>query len=630
MGRPKLKFVSGVSDKAKKEWSVLSKEYRQGAAGFIRFIEENACLPIYPENSDMPEWVLCTDLPKEKHRKTSRSYWEMWEAQKDIIREALQMEDGRFRYRLIVFCWMRGEGKSLLACLVQLWKFFCWPRQMIVLGANSKDQIKFVHYDIIRDVILHSPRLFHLVHGLKNIKEKEIVMPDENGKPMSVIRAISSFSGIVSNITGYTFSEIFDMKQPRFFVQLDGSIRNVPNAMGVIDSTVSKKDHVLYQLFQAAFVEGKTKGVYFSYRSSKDGKEEDFWNPNMTQDQLDDYRIKFPFGEFERYFGNLWSAGNVRVFSDEVIEAWNYLGIDGQMGNQQKMIQVLEERNEMMREGRNMAQKGMSDVMMEIHAKVDAIDSRFISVDDRLYRLQDKYGQLRMAGIDELGKLGDLFDTDWSVGIGIDRADPMKVRTSARTVLVCLAKGLAGSRHLRFGLEEGMVPKYLYFLLYLTHVESSSLNDLKHHITELHREYDGVDMVCGERWGMWDLVPWCEEMNIPVEIVYPTYDRQKEAFAEMYSTIIQGRFKAPHIPVNGSKGMDILKEECTVFDHDPDQRIFGSPEKSEKFGVQDDSVFSLGWGMYGMRLFGIDEFRPRNARNFLGFMLHNRELLGKW
>ena len=58
-----------------------------------------------------------------------------------------------------------------------------------------------------------------------------------------------SFTGIVSNITGFTFSEMFDMKNPKFFTQLYGSIRNVVNALGVIDSTVSEKDHILYKQY---------------------------------------------------------------------------------------------------------------------------------------------------------------------------------------------------------------------------------------------------------------------------------------------------------------------------------------------------------------------------------------------
>jgi hypothetical protein len=177
---------------------------------------------------------------------------------------------------------------SLLACLIQMWKFWCFPRQKIVLAANSKDQTKFVHFDIIREVIWNSPVLLREI-GADNIQEKEIRFKPTGKGVSSFIRPMSSYSGIVSNITGYTFSEIFDMKKPRFFTQLDGSIRNIPNALGTIDSTVSAKTHILYQLYQS-FISHKLSSIFFSYYCSKLALQEDYHNPNMTQTQLDDYK----------------------------------------------------------------------------------------------------------------------------------------------------------------------------------------------------------------------------------------------------------------------------------------------------------------------------------------------------
>ena len=318
--------------------------YRDGAEGMIQWCEDFIYIPIYPEGSDIAIWTPMHSLPTEKNADTGKSYRYIWEGQKEVLREALRMENKRFIYRLIVLCWMRGEGKSLLACLIQLWKFFNWPRQQIMLGANSKDQIKFVHYDIMRDIIINSPKLLRRVGGKRNIQEKEVRLKDSLGNVRSIFRSISSFSGIVSNITGYTFSEIFDMKKPKFFTQLDGSIRNIPNALGIIDSTVSEKTHILYQLF-INYTQGKTTTVFFSYRYSKEGLPEDYWNPNMDKAQLDDYRAKFPFGDYERYFLNLWSAGTQRVFTEEMVEMTKYLGIDGQLLNSADMIKELEKKN---------------------------------------------------------------------------------------------------------------------------------------------------------------------------------------------------------------------------------------------------------------------------------------------
>ncbi len=214
-------------------------QYRNGAEGMIKWVEDKVYVEITPISldehayGDIKVWVPMNELPDTKHPETNRSYKEMWEDQKRVLRKALKMRNGVFLNRLIIFCWPRGEGKSLLACLVQLWKFFCWPRQQIMLGANSKDQVKFVHFDIMRDIIRNSPSLLSQV-GERNIQEKEIRLTNKKGNIDSIIRSISSFTGIVSNITGYTFSEMFDMKNPKFYVQLDGSIRNIPNAVGII------------------------------------------------------------------------------------------------------------------------------------------------------------------------------------------------------------------------------------------------------------------------------------------------------------------------------------------------------------------------------------------------------------
>ena len=147
--------------------------YRDGPEGFIKWCNENVNIPIYPVGAVMAQWCPMGDLPRDINPRTGKSYRGIWDAQKEVVRQALRMVDGEFIYRLIVLCWMRGEGKSLLAVLIQLWKFFNWSKQQIVLGANSKEQITFVHFDIMKDIINNSPKLLKGV-GKKNIQEKKI------------------------------------------------------------------------------------------------------------------------------------------------------------------------------------------------------------------------------------------------------------------------------------------------------------------------------------------------------------------------------------------------------------------------------------------------------------------------
>lgn len=603
------------------------KDYRDGPEGFIKWCEEMVFIPVYPEGSDIAVWTSMGKLDKRIHPKSGKSYDHIWQMQKEEVRKCLRMVHGRFVYRLIVLVWMRGEGKSLLACLIQLWKFFCWPKQQIVLGANSKDQIRFVHYDIIRDIIKNSPKLIDAI-GERNVQEKEIRIRDEQGNVSSVIRAISSFSGIVSNITGYTFSEMFDMKNPKFFTQLDGSIRNIPNALGVIDSTVSPKTHVLYKMYQS-YVTRATKTLFFSYRCSKDAKIEDYWNPNMDQQQLDDYRAKFPLGDFEKYFMNVWGSNAQQIFTPEMVEATHIIGVDGRICTYSEIKDLVARKVKVQGILEGMLKTSIPSNFEEERNEIKAISDRLTPVDS-IYVLRDAFGNPRAATLDDLDRLSEIYDTDWAILMGLDRADPLKSgRTPARTIVTTVAKGLPRSRTNPQMADDGN-PQYIYVLLDLAHIATSLLEDIKDKILQICEEFEGIDALCGERWGLWDIAQWCEDSGIKLELIHPSYDKQKAAFSELHGAVSTGRFKAASIAVWGSKNDDIFKEEAEIFYHDEEKRWFGSPEKNEKHGAQDDVMFSIAWGIHGGRDFRADMFRERHVSPFFGTMMRNKNTLVKY
>jgi len=606
------------------------ERYRNGGEGMIAWCNENVWVPIYPEGSDIATYYPMSELPDTINPESGKSYKYIWESQHVILKEALEMKNNRFLYSNIVLCWMRGEGKSLLACLIQLWKFFNWPKQQIMLGANSRDQIKFVHFDIIRDLILFSPNLLKVVGGKRNLQEKEIRIKDDEGNVRSLIRSISSFTGIVSNITGYTFSEIFDMKNPKFFTQLDGSIRNIPNSLGVIDSTVSEKTHILYSLYENA-LKGKTKKVYFSYRCSKTGDLKDYWNQNMTATQLSDYKAKFPFGDYERYFLNLWSAGTQRIFSDEAIEATKLISVDGELMNTEKMLELLKKKNHLIDVAGDLKDKGKSfaDGVIETQTKIDALMDKMVPL-DTIYSLKNVFNENTRATIKDLEGLGNLLDTDWAILAGLDFGDPLAVRGLARTVVTFTAKGLPRSRSTQFTFSDETAPKYVYFKLHVAMISDHSMDKTKEILETMHDEFDGIDTLCGERYRMWDMENWCKDRGIGFEPIYPNYERQKEALKELLIAVNEGRWKCPELAIKGSKKDDIRDEEMEVFTHDMDKKWFGSVEKFEKYGIQDDFIFADAWGLYGGRLMGVDDFRARGGKLFFGAYVPEKGLLGNY
>lgn len=602
------------------------ERYRDGGDGFCAWCEENVRIPVYKNNAPIPSWVLIGELSTEPVESTGRSFWDMWCNQREVLKRALVMKDGRLKHRLIVFCWPRGEGKSALACLIQLWKFFNFPRQQIMLGANSKDQVKFVHFDIMRDTVLNSPNLLRIV-GKRNVQEKEIRLQNKEGVTVSLIRSISSFSGIVSNITGYTFSEMFDMKNPKFFVQLDGSTRNIPNALGVIDSTVSEKTHVLYKLYKT-HQRNKDPNLFFHYRCSPEGSYKDMWHPYNSQEQLDSYREKFPQAEFDRYFKNIWEVAGSKFFKAEVVKAANYIGVYGTLGMHSEVVNILQKAEKIEASIERMDEDFGYSRIESMKSEIQKIKSPLTPLSS-VYQLSTESGHARHCTFEELQKLGQLYNTDFAICIGLDRADPMKqdLTKGARTILTAVAKGLPNSKNNpEIYMEDSAVKKYIYFLVDIVHIESSTLNEIQHHIQKLHDEFDGLESFCSERWGMWDFGPWCEEKEMRFEAIQPSYDRQKAAFSELYSLHQQGLFKTPEVRIPGAKNSNLLEEEILLFDHNPAKKWYGSPEKNEKYGVQDDSVFSLAWAIYGGRELAIDDFRERSTSIIFGEMFQEKTI----
>lgn len=601
-------------------------DYRNGGTGFGHWVEDHVCLPVYHDGSPIPEWTNVSNMSSVPDPRTGRSYMDIWEQQKLVANDALRMIDGKFLHRLIIFCWMRGEGKSLFACLIQLWKFFCFPRQQIMLGANSKDQVKFVHFDIMRDIILNSPRLLNIV-GRRNVQEKEIKLRDKSGNTGSFIRSISSFSGIVSNVTGYTFSEMFDMNNPKFFVQLDGSIRNIPNALGVIDSTVSDRSHILYKLYQT-YMRGEDPSLFFHYRCSPEGSYKDYWNPQMTQQQLDSYRSKFPDAAFAMYFKNTWDSGSKSMFTPDLVEATHFVGCHNVLGMQQEIIDRIKKAQA--REGMSKGEEITGEFKID-HVSKDSLAD--LNPVENLYVLHDGSMHPRMMDLTDLQNLTDIYKTDWAILAGIDRADPLKVNklAGARTIITLVAKGLPNSKNNPDAyLEDGTVKKYIYFLVHLTHIESNDLNDIKFVLKKAVDELDGVETLCSERWGMWDMGDWCEENDIILETISPTYEKQRLIFSELYNLYKNGLFKAPKLHVPGAKHDDILVEEASRFDHNPHKKWYGSPEKGEKYGIQDDVMFSLAHAIYGGRNLGVGDFRSREDSINFGTLYNENTVVGNY
>jgi hypothetical protein len=599
----------------------IPKDSRDGANAMISWVEENVIVSLEIDKKHQSFYM--GELPTTVNPITKRPYNYLWEKQKDILRECLQMKDGLFVYTIIVFCWMRGEGKSFLACLIQLWKFFCFERQQIMLGANNRDQSKFVHFGIMQGIVKNSPRLLEQVGGLKNVQEKEIRIINNKGEKVSFISPMSTSTGIVSNITGYTFSEIFAMNNPKFFEELDGSIRNISNALGVIDSTVSPKSHLLYKNLYKGFTDKTLETCYFSHRQSREANYRDYWHPNMTQKQLNDYAGKFSLGGFAQFFKNTWESGNHQVFPLHLIYGMRYFGFDNILGNHEKLlentrkitdledqIEDIDNNPQVKESSLENRMKVMSALTTELSNKVSDIEHRCTPISS-LFTLEGNIPQI--PDISVIEKLTEIYKTDWSLGVGLDFGDSLAKESKANTMATLILKGLPNSLvDSNLLLEKiGIEVQYLYIMLHIAKIPDHDLDTVKNLVDNYHELFDGVDVIGIEKYRAWDLKNWCIERDISLMAVHPGYPKQKEAFQTVYNAMDVGNLKIPPVGISGVKEPDIVIEEFKTFDHDTFKKWFGSPMKFEKNGIQDDSVYSLAWGIAAMQDLHALNFRKR-------------------
>jgi hypothetical protein len=132
-------------------------------------------------------------------------------------------------------------------------------------------------------------------------------------------------------------------------------------------------------------------------------------NPHMTADQLADYKSKFPFGEFERYFLNTWEAGRTQIFTQGMIDAMRIIAVDGDYLNNDKIQEATQRRLDILNTVDSTQEKGFDTD--SLYKQIMDIDNRFMLLDniahiDAMSMYPTRFEML-MA-------LTETFDTDWS------------------------------------------------------------------------------------------------------------------------------------------------------------------------------------------------------------------------
>lgn len=288
-------------------------------SGFYQYDDRRA----YPHDGPgVLAWIKDSKIVRENKRTNKWEEIILWDKQIEYIMEAMKRvttpRGEEYKYRLILCSAPRGEGKTLLNALITMFRFFNLFGEVINLSGNSKDQVTFAHYDLIKKTILNT-YLLNNTPGLV-VKEKYIALLRKVGDPVCQIKAVPTSSGLLPGTTCAVFTELHQLEDRGFFIDLWTSTRSVPNAQVLVDTTVAPRGHIVHTIWET-FSKGDDPNLYFFHYADK------HYNPETTPEQLNSFKKHMLESEYNKYFRNRWGDATGGVFMPVDIRKIGFAGI---------------------------------------------------------------------------------------------------------------------------------------------------------------------------------------------------------------------------------------------------------------------------------------------------------------
>jgi len=476
---------------------------------------------------------------------------------------------------------------SLCVKLMGLFLFFNRRGESIVFAGSSRDQADTVHFKELKEICQRTPALAE-IPGLE-VQEKRIILRAGSKSIECELAPIASKTGLLTGTTSAIFTELHEHTDCKFFEDLWTSLRGIPNAIALVDTTVADKDHVVRKLYEA-HREGDEM-IYFDHHQTNSLVSR---NPEITPTILKSYqRILMPH-VFRKYFYNRWEdAGDDTLGTIDIrrvgvvgvrVGAHDYYGQSKQLDDTLKELVTLESDRDIL-SGHNLD-------MARHNRQIKEIKSKLIMVDD-IYSMP--------ASMEDVDRIKHLFKTEMFIFVGIDRAK-MATKSADRTVLSCLGVAPVNEAFSYCFILDLFIPREDDYMV------------LQSKLIEWQERFGWIHKVTAEAYETKDLIKWCDNHGFEADMEnnHPTGKKQIEIFVPFYMLVTNGYFKAPTIPYycddagrlheGYTNHDDIFRLElkaCT-FNADPKRPFFGSKEKNKRAGaVKDDTVFSVVWGLSG-------------------------------
>lgn len=515
--------------------------------------------------------------------------------QEEFYRNVFKLKEyGILEHIFNYTCRPRGDYKTFDIAVVVLFRFFNLFRERIYLVTNSVQQTTHLVYREAYDLIKISPTLSLMLNtpGL-DISTDAIYLRSGRGVEniFSSIEIVSAAGGARSNATCVAWSEAWKFKGKETDVaELMQSIRGMTdaNAMFLAESTVAPKGHWFERQYEISISNEPDPLTYFQYY---DGTQRQ--NPKITQDFLNSAKKSFPI-HYKAFFDNRWEDATTGLFPEKRIIEMGVIGIDGGTGRNTELLTAIDR---------------ITALNVEIRKYDNAMDMSKQKTE--LKQIEGRLNYLNYEipmGIDTLEHFSRIYDCEWIIGLGLDRAKQMTDRAD-RTVLAAVARGILDAK--KWGTDR------LFLLLDLRMLKRE--DDITEHINEIAQLFGGIGVYIDlEDWNVLEIHKKCEEFGYEPEIVPVSYKHQKKIFEELYLASEEGYLKCPPLAIwfdNEDKihvgdipaGMsDILRTEMACFEHQEGigegggggRGWFGSKHKRATRRVpqgmpRDDTIYAL-------------------------------------
>jgi hypothetical protein len=221
-------------------------------------------------------------------------------------------------YSTIVFCWPRRHGKTVVACLIAMWRWMAFGAQQIGVVSNSAQQTSDTSFRLMRQVIERTPFLSKMLRaGVIEVSATEIKLP----KVGATITALTSNPAQLygRKLSVGMISELHASRTDEAYQTIASSTIDTAGSLVLIDSTVGPKTSPLYGLYQAA-TSGKDPSICFSHIWYRDLEHAVAEGPAWIDEQrLRSRAAQMLPAEFAMMHCNQWTDGSSSVFPEAVI-----------------------------------------------------------------------------------------------------------------------------------------------------------------------------------------------------------------------------------------------------------------------------------------------------------------------